>query len=130
MKAAYLDTSFLIAILFQEASYKKHERRLKSFDTVLCANLLESETLSTVYREGFKSQAVSKIFESFFWISIPERLSSSLELVFSKSYLRGADAHHLASALWIVGVENTSECHFLSLDKNQLEAAKKLGFKT
>lgn len=128
MSIGYVDTSFIISILLEEASYKKNLNKFYSIDQIFVTNLLESEALSTLKRNKI-TKFDKNLFERVDWISIPERLTEFLAKIFSIGYLRGADAHHLASALWIVGAENTSECHFLTLDENQKAVAKKLGFK-
>ena len=52
MKAAYVDSSILVAILFHERGFKSLIERLNLFDELLSSALIEAEVLASATREG------------------------------------------------------------------------------
>lgn len=125
MNAAYIDTSVLVAIAFGEPGWQAHFERLAGFDLAVSSTLLESELASTFAREGL-SDPWSAFVTGITWIHPDRSLSPELERVFRVGYCRGADAHHLATALFLG--ERPSAISFMTLDSRQLEIAKALGF--
>ncbi len=90
------------------------------------ANLLEAELRSAVAREEVAGGG-----HYLTWITwvIPDRpLSREVTMVFEAGYSRGADAWHLACALFLV--EDPADLPFLTLDEWQAELARTLGFPT
>lgn len=124
---AYLDSSFFLGIILTERSAEKYQRLLHSFQIVTASTLLESEVLATLKREGLDSERASPLFDAIHWLTSSERLTRYLTIILETGYLRGADAHHLASALWYAQ-DRVAQCHFLTTDKDQASIAKKLGF--
>jgi uncharacterized protein with PIN domain len=51
VKVAYVDTSCLVAIAFGERGAAAVARRLRTFDRLIAANLLEAELRATYRRE-------------------------------------------------------------------------------
>jgi hypothetical protein len=126
MPAAYLDSSWLIAITFGEGNSPGLQRRLDKFERVLSSNLLEAEWLSACARENV--EPVPTFLDRISWI-IPDRpLHDEIRDVLGAGHVRGADCWHLASALYAAG--QPGDLSFLSLDKKQIAVAKALGFGT
>lgn len=114
----------LIAVAFGEAGAPKLARRLERFERVLASNLLEAELRSAFVRE--RVEPAGALFAWMQWV-LPERpLSAELDRVFSAGYVRGADAWHLACALYVA--EDPRELVFLTLDDRQRAVARRLGF--
>ena len=126
LKAAYIDTSCLVAIAFGERGARKLAATLQDFDELISSNLLESELRSTFHREdvAFEPDLVASIS----WL-LPERpIGREMARVLETGYVRGADLWHLACALYLV--EDPSEISFLTLDRRQDEVARQLGFRS
>lgn len=128
MKVVYVDTSVLICVFLSE----HHPKRafftdiLNKADEVLSANLLEAEFLSVIKREGLSMKDGLTLLRSVSLV-IPERsLEPELKRIFDATYLRGADAYHLAVALYVD--ETAQHLRFLTLDKDQEQAAQQLNF--
>lgn len=128
MKAAYVDTSCLVAIAFEERGAGVLARRLGAFDELISSNLLEAELLAAFLREGLDAGDAGSLLGAISWV-VPDRpLHRELGRVFRAGRVRGADAWHLASALYLG--EEPGDLTFLSLDQPQVAVAKALGFKT
>ncbi len=101
-------------------------RRLERFDRFASSNLLEAEL-----RAAFARERVSLAGDLFNWMTwvLPERpLTPELERVFAGGDLKGADAWHLACALYLA--EEPAKLAFLTLDQRQRAVARRLGFRT
>lgn len=124
MSVAYVDTSCLVAIAFGERGATTIERRLRGFDEIVSANLLEAEL-----RCAFKRERVEFVAETIAGVSwlVPDRpLGVEIGRVVDAGYVRGADCWHLASALFLE--PEPSSVTFLTLDETQRKVAKQLGF--
>ena len=64
MRAAYLDSSFLLAILFDEPGASGLRRTLGRYERVFSSDLLTAETLSTAVRERLEVGAVMTALEA------------------------------------------------------------------
>jgi predicted nucleic acid-binding protein len=130
VKIIYVDTSVLVCVFFTENHplVNHFSDTLNNADEVLSSSLLEAEFLSVIKREGLPLKESLTLLEPVSLI-IPERsLLVELKHIFDLSYLRGADAYHLATALYLdPSAKNLS---FLTADKEQQDAAQKLGFST
>ena len=124
--AAYVDSSWVIAIALKERGYASLKHRLEEFTDIYSANLLEAEVLATLKRERVEPHLV--ILERISWVVPLRALRPEIETVLSAGFVRGADCWHLASALFTAN--RPSDLAFLTLDKKQLAAAKALGFRT
>lgn len=122
--AAYVDTSWIIAIALKEAGYGALKRRLEQFTHLFSANLLEAELLATLNREKVALDSI--ILDKINWVLPVRALRDEIEMVLSVGFVRGADCWHVASALY--AADRPSDLTFLTLDKKQLAVAKALGF--
>ena len=126
MSVAYVDTSALVSIAFNERGGTSLARRLDNFSRLLSSNLLEAEVRAAFAREeiDFTTSLVSGIE----WI-LPDRpLTSEMKKTLEAGYLRGADLWHVATALYIV--REPSDISFVTLDTRQRTVVKALGFQT
>lgn len=127
MKAAFVDSSAVAAILLGEPGGRAVASRLGRFDRLLAASLLEAEIRALLAREGV-TDSPDAVFAAFSWI-LPDRpLTAEYERVLSRGLVRGADLHHLATALF--ADPEASELFFLTLDSRQRAVARQLGFST
>lgn len=126
MSVAYIDTSCLVAIAFGERGAAALKRRLRTFDELVAANLLEAELRAAFAREG--ADSADAALGGVSWI-LPDRpLSEEIATVLALGYVRGADCWHLATALYVAGTPG--DLTFLTRDAAQKRAAARLGFKT
>lgn len=128
MKRIYVDSSAIAAILLIEEKASQYQKFLDHAEEVVSSSLLEAEIYSVAARERVDSHLLEKTL-SHISISIPERtLRREYSLIFSHGYCRGADAHHIATAMYL-----DPTCRvltFLTADRSQKEMARKVGFKT
>jgi hypothetical protein len=125
MRAAYVDTSCLVAVAFAEAGSRRVATRLSGFDRLLSSNLLEAELRSALVREKETGDPAS-LLSGMSWIYPDRALTREFEAVTSLGYLRGADLWHLACALFLA--PDPGQISFLTLDKRQKQVASRLGF--
>jgi predicted nucleic acid-binding protein len=126
LSTAYLDSSCLVAIAFDEPGAKRMVGEIEGYDEIVASNLLEAEVRSALSREGIEVEP--PFLAGVSWL-LPDRpLGDELRLVLSHGYLRGADAWHLATALWLAA--SPRELPFLTLDHRQRDVAGALGFPT
>lgn len=124
MTSAYVDTSCLVAILFDELGGSELAQRLARCDRLFASNFLEAELRSTLAREGVDSGA--HVLSWLTWVYAGRPLADELTEVLRHGYLRGADAWHLACALLLSG--EPGNLLFATLDQRQGEVAAALGF--
>ena len=124
MRIAYVDTSVLVAIGFNEPAGNTMADRLAGFDLVVAGDLLNAELLAAFRRADTAPDPA--LTAGFSWI-IPDRsLRREIDLVLRHASLRGADCWHLAAALYLA--ETTRDLTFLTLDERQRQAAAAIGF--
>lgn len=124
MKVAYVDTSCLVALMFGESGGLALARRLKGFDELVAANLLDAELRAVFARERIPANADLPFPIS--WI-LPDRpLTDEIERVLDAGYVRGADCWHLATALYLA--EEPEAIAFVTVDERQRSVARTLGF--
>jgi len=127
VRAAYIDTSCLVALAFGEREAEAMVSRVQGFDWLVASNLLEAELKAAFLREGAPEDAAP--LNGITWL-LPDRpLSREIDIVLTAGYLRGADLWHVACALYLAG-GSTHELPFLTLDARQLAVARELGFPT
>jgi hypothetical protein len=124
MRIAYVDTSCLLAIAFDEPGARKLATRLAAFDRLVSVNLLEAEYRSALAREGVEGG------ESLLsWVGwyLPDRpLSGEMREALDQGHLRGADLFHLGAALALRS--ELPDLAFLTLDDRQQAVSRGLGF--
>lgn len=123
--AAYIDTSFLIAIVLGEDQGKRCFEQLEKAERIYSSNLLEAELRATLAREQVEANH-EVLMAPIRWVIPNAPLSEEIGSVLEKGYVRGADLWHLATALMLSPI--ASEIRFLTLDKRQRETAARLGF--
>lgn len=124
MKVAYVDTSCLVAVAFDEPGGEEVGRRIESFEELYSANLLEAEMRAVCAREGVAFD--SALLGWIAWVLPDRMLSGEMARVLSAGYVRGADLWHLACALYLA--DSPRDITFLTLDTRQGEVAGRLGF--
>jgi predicted nucleic acid-binding protein len=129
MSAAYVDTSFLLAIVFGEPDASALRRRLLRFEHRLTGDLLRAEVLSAAQREAVPFDTLQPVLAALSLV-LPERsLEREMREALGYGYLRGADLWHVACALFLAG-DARHELAFLSRDRAQRAIARRLGFPT
>ena len=124
MRAAYVDTSCLVAIAFDEPESDEVAARLGEYDLLLSSNLLEAEFRAVLVRES--ADLDEALFSWITWV-LPDRpLSGEITRVLETAYLRGADLWHLSMAIYVT--PEPADLTFLTLDGRQREVAEGLGF--
>lgn len=124
MSAAYLDTSCLVAVAFGEPGHEALTAQLDRLDQLFSSNLLEAELRAVLRREGVEEG--ESLMDGLSWV-LPDRpLTPEIEAVLGAGSVRGADAWHLACALYLS--PDPGELEFLTLDRRQATVARALGF--
>lgn len=124
MKAAYVDTSCLVAISLNERGSARLKKALTSYDRLMASNFLEAELRSALRREKVEHDP-SALLAGISWI-LPDRpLTAEIAMVLKIGYVRGADLWHLAAALF---VDPAREIDFITLDGRQRTVSRELGF--
>ena len=125
MVVAYVDTSLVVALAFGEPSVAGFSDRLSRIDRLCSSTLLEAELLAAAEREGLRS-GVRRFIEPIHFVFPDRRLSNEIDTVLAHGYIRGADLHHLATALFLF--DKPAGAFFLTLDAQQDQFANTLGF--
>lgn len=125
MKLAYVDTSVLVTLLFKESGAAKIHNLLLSYDEIFSSHLIEAELASVASREKIDMILVKKILDNVSLIMPDRSLYEEYTEIFAKGYCRGADAYHLACALYLDDKEQ--KIHFLSHDRQQTKVASSCG---
>jgi predicted nucleic acid-binding protein len=125
LRLAYVDTSFLLGIAFEEPGAARLIARLLRFDRLFSSNLLEAEFRSALAREGI-SESGDDALRHFSWVYPNRPLSPEFERVLNKGNVTGVDLWHLANALFLA--PDSRALSFLTLDRRQQDVAVKLGF--
>ena len=124
MGVAYVDTSVLAAIAFNEPDGAAFIGCLGRFTRVTSSILLEAELRPAFAREGRRLQP--GFLSGIEWV-LPDRpLTEEIGTVLRAGYLRGADLLHVATALYAArGEEGVT---FLTLDRRLHDVAQAMGF--
>jgi len=126
VRLAFVDTSCLVAVAFDEPGTRDMIRQLSECDRLFASNLLEAEFRSALHREGIEEGADS-LLAGLSWLHPDRSLRPEIVRVLRHGYVRGADLWHLACALYLKS--RVKELLFLTLDQRQQDAAGKLGFR-
>ena len=128
MRLAYLDTSALVALAFDEHQGGGVRAALAGYDRLFSSDLLEAELRSVFHREG---RPWSDAWVAGVGRVRPERrLGPLFHRVLSAGFLRGADLWHLASALHLAELLDplpSPPLGLLTLDRAQREVGERLG---
>jgi predicted nucleic acid-binding protein len=127
----FVATSVLVALAFEESDHDRIVRNLESADDLFASPLLEAEYRSALAREGLtrgEADNAGELLAWFRWVLPNRPLSRELDRVFSAGSARGADAWHLATALFVA--EDPADLPFYTLDQRQRDVAMALGFPT
>ena len=124
MSVAYVDTSMLTAIAFDESGTEALARRVDDFESLTYSNLLEAELRSVFAPEQlpFPESTVAVVE----WILPDRSLAAEFATVLRTGHLRGADLWHVATALFVS--PGMSDLWFATLDVRQNAVAADLGF--
>jgi predicted nucleic acid-binding protein len=120
-----VDSSWLVAISFQESGYRELIELLESQDELFSSGLLEAELRAALVREGLPGD--SEILTAISWVLPRRPLSHEITHVLSYGSLRGADLWHVACALFLSPAPR--DIAFLTLDSQQMAVAQKVGFR-
>lgn len=124
MSVAYVDTSALLAIAFDEEDAAALAATLTGFTRLVSSNLLEAELKAACHREGRAVPA--HLLARINWVLTHRALSMEMETALSTGHLRGADLWHIATALYVA--PEPAAIAFATLDWRQAEVAAALGF--
>jgi predicted nucleic acid-binding protein len=126
MSFTYVDSSVIVAILFEEVSAKKYRAYLNRNKSNYSASLLEAEVYSAACREKVSFDKAQEILRHISLVFPNASLEKEYQKIFSTGYCRGADAYHLACALYLDS--SRKELKILTADQPQANVAKTLGF--
>lgn len=124
MSIAYVDTSVLAAIAFDEPGAATCTQWLDTFARLISSNLLEAEMRAVFARENLRFQ--ESMIAGIEWILPNRTLASEFATVLKTGYLRGADLWHVAMALYVS--PRSGDLSFATLDARQCAVAEALGF--
>lgn len=115
----------MVSISVGEPGHRELMARISRFDELFSSNLLEAELRSVLMREGGEGK-LRNPWSWFSWVLPYRRLTPEIQRILDHGYLRGADLWHLACALFLR--RKVADLTFLTLDRNQGEIARSLGF--
>ena len=124
MSVAYVDTSIVVALEFEEHGGVESAERMNDFSDLHSSNLLEAEVRAAFAREHRRFDP--SILARIQWVFPSRPLAAEMATVLQAGYLRGADLWHVAVALHLA--RNPADICFLTLDQRQREVAASLGF--
>jgi predicted nucleic acid-binding protein len=124
LKAAYVDTSYLVAIALAEPGAAEAVASLRSYTTIYSSTLLEAELRSVLRREA-SSVDPAHLLSNVTWMYPDRPLTQEINIVLQAGYLRGADLWHVAVALF---TDPDRQSDFLTLDARQRAISASLGF--
>jgi predicted nucleic acid-binding protein len=125
VKIAYVDTSCFVAMAFAEPGADKLTKRLSQFSRLISSNLLEAELRSALAREAVEADC-APLLSWIAWLYPDRPLSQEFREVLVHGHARGADLWHLACAQFLR--KRLGKLSFLTLDRQQRDLAKSLGF--
>ncbi len=125
MSVAYVDTSAIVALAFNELGASVLAERLERFSRLVSSNLLEAELRATCRREG--QPTPEHLLARIAWVHASRPLSVEMETALRFGSLRGADLWHVATALY--AAPEPGAISFVTLDRRQWRVAVALGFR-
>lgn len=127
LPTAYVDTSALLTVAFEEPAAAAVVQRLAQFPRLVASNLLEAEMRAAFGRLGLEFD--DGLLSDIDWIFPDRPLTKEIKDALNVAYLRGADLWHIAAALYVKDTV-VGEMTFITLDNRQRAAAANLGFST
>jgi len=124
MTAAFVDSSVIVSLGLNESAAPVMRERLARFDALYASPLLESEYASACRRENMVPDR--RLLDLLEWIMVRRSLSLEIGRTLQAGYVRGADCHHLATALYLA--PTAADLTFLTNDARQRAVAEVLGF--
>lgn len=126
MKRAYVDSSVVVSMAFDEPSAADQRARMADFEALLSSNLLEAEVRATFQREQIELEV--GVLDSIAWVLPDRSLGREIAHAQSVGHVRGAGLWHLACALYLA--PSPRDLAFVTLDTRQADVARRLGFLT
>ena len=123
--SAYVDSSALLSIAFNEPTAPEMAQRLAGFSLLVSSNLLEAEMQSALARDGNELEPPD-LLSSIEWVLPTRPLGPEISDALRAGYLRGADLWHIATALY--AARSVPGLAFVTLDRRQGGVAAALGF--
>ena len=123
MKAAYIDTSLLIALRSREPGAAQWAAEALDGCQLFSSNLLEAEVRAFFSRKQVPFHAST--LAGIRWILPKRTLAAEFAQTLSAGYLRGADLWHVATALYLR--QDSRELLFATLDSKQGQVAAASG---
>ena len=124
MSVAYVDTSALVAIAFDECGAEALAAHLTGFTRLVSSNLLEAELRAACHREGLP--VPDHLLARIDWVLTHRPLSPEFVTALGAGHLRGAHLWHIATALYVA--PEPASIAFVTRDQRQAEVAAALGF--
>jgi predicted nucleic acid-binding protein len=122
LKAAYVDSSSLLAIAFSEPGHERIAPLIDAYEQVFSSNLLEAELRAAMSREKV-DVSIEELIIGVEWILPRRSLTRELKQTLSAGYLRGADLWHVACARYLASQVAPDTVQFVSLDRQQSRVA-------
>ena len=126
MNVIYCDSSAIVCLLLKEGTHTTYRQHLKKADEIISSNLIEAEILAVAAREKIDLSQAALFIEPITMITPDRSLALEYQQIFKIDYCRGADAYHLACALYLD--PRGKDLLFLTADQRQKKIANKLGF--
>ena len=124
MSVAYVDTSALVAVAFDEPEGSTIAGHLNECSRLLASNLLEADLRAVFARE--RLDFADSLIAGIDWV-LPDRpLAPEMSAVLESGHLRGADLWHVATALY--AAPEPGQIAFITGDERQQSVAAALGF--
>ena len=127
LPTAYVDTSALLTVAFEEPAAAAITERLAQFPRLVASNLLEAEMRAAFGRLGLEFD--DGLLSDIEWVFPDRPLTEEIKRALAVAYLRGADLWHIATALYVKDTVAGSMA-FITLDNRQRTAAANLGLAT
>ena len=124
MSVAYVDTSVLAAIAFDEPGAAARAQRLEEFARPIFSNLFEAELRASLASAKLRFQ--ESVIAGIEWNLPNTPLAPEFATVLDTGYLRGVDLRHVATALYVS--PQSGSFSFVTLDARQSAVAEALGF--
>ncbi len=125
MNVAFVDSSVIVALAFNEGSTPALRERLSSFDALYASPLLEAEYLSACRRENVGPD--TRWLDALEYVLVRRSLRHEIHRTLAAGSARGADCHHLATASYLA--PSSEQLTFLTADSRQQALAQSLGFR-